>query len=71
MEYLDEELDITSQKILRLEKEIEVTREMLVQTIESLKETQRYLVKLAYNQADVTRKFSHWPFIAVSSEKDN
>ena len=66
MEYLDEELDITSQKILRLEKEIEVTRELLGQTIESLKETQRYLVKLAYNQADVTRKVSHWTFIAVS-----
>jgi hypothetical protein len=29
------------------------------------------VVKLAYNQADVTRKVSHWPFIAVSSEKDN
>lgn len=71
MEYLDEELDITSQKIKRLEKEIEVTRELLGQTIESLKETQKYLVKLAYNQADVTKKVSHWPFIVVSSEKDN
>jgi hypothetical protein len=26
-------------------------------------------MKLAYNQADVTKKVSHWPFIVVS-EKD-
>ena len=69
MQYLDEELDMTNQKIQNLEKEIVYTRELLGQTIESLKETQRYLMKLAYNQADVTKKVSHWPFIVVS-EKD-
>ena len=69
MQYLDEELDMTTQKIQNLEKEIVYTRELLGQTIESLKETQRYLMKLAYNQADVTKKVSHWPFIVVS-EKD-
>jgi len=69
MQYLDEELDMTNQKIQNLEKEITYTRELLGQTIESLKETQRYLMKLAYNQADVTKKVSHWPFIVVS-EKD-
>jgi hypothetical protein len=69
MQYLDEELDMTNQKIQNLEKEIAYTRELLGQTIESLKETQRYLMKLAYNQADVTKKVSHWPFIVVS-EKD-
>jgi len=60
---------MTNQKIQNLEKEIVYTRELLGQTIESLKETQRYLMKLAYNQADVTKKVSHWPFIVVS-EKD-
>ena len=69
MQYLDEELDMTNQKIQNLEKEIAYTSELLGQTIESLKETQRYLMKLAYNQADVTKKVSHWPFIVVS-EKD-
>lgn len=70
MQYLEEELDVNSQKIKQLEKELESTREILQHTIESLKETQRYLMKLAYNQAEVTKKISTWPYIAVRSSKD-
>ena len=71
MQYLDEELDITSQKIQTLEKELLVTRELLGNTIESLKETQRYLMKLAYNQAEITKKISYWPYIVVHSNKND
>lgn len=67
MQYLEEELDINSQKIKRLEQELEVTREMISQTIESLKDTQRYLMKIAYNQAEITKKISKWPYIVVDS----
>jgi len=70
MQYLEEELDVNSQKIKQLEQELESTREILQHTIESLKETQRYLMKLAYNQAEVTKKISTWPYIAVRSSKD-
>jgi len=71
MQYLDEELDITTQKIQTLEKELLVTRELLSNTIESLKETQRYLMKMAYNQAELTKKISHWPYIVVHSNKND
>ena len=71
MQYLDEELDITTQKIQNLEKELLVTRELLGNTIESLKETQRYLMKMAYNQAELTKKISHWPYIVVHSNKND
>ena len=71
MQYLDEELDITTQKIQTLEKELLATRELLGNTIESLKETQRYLMKMAYNQADLTKKISHWPYIVVHSNKND
>ena len=71
MQYLDEELDITTQKIQTLEKELLATRELLTSTIESLKETQRYLMKLAYNQAEITKKISQWPYIVVHSNKND
>lgn len=70
MEYLDEELDVTAQKINNLEKELDITRHLLEQTINSLKETQRYLMKLAYTQADLTKKVSTWPFITVSDKDE-
>ncbi len=70
MQYLDEELDITTQKIQTLEKELLVTRELLGNSIESIKETQRYLMKLAYNQAEITKKISQWPYIVVHSNKN-
>lgn len=72
MQYLEEELDINSQKIKRLESELEMTRDVLHTTIESLKETQRYLMKLAYNQTEITKKVSMWPYIVVdSASKDD
>ena len=70
MQYLDEELDVTAQKINNLEKELDITRHLLEQTINSLKETQRYLMKLAYTQADLTKKVSTWPFITVSDKDE-
>jgi hypothetical protein len=70
VQYLDEELDVTAQKINNLEKELDITRHLLEQTINSLKETQRYLMKLAYTQADLTKKVSTWPFITVSDKDE-
>lgn len=69
MAYLDDELDVTTQKINNLEKELDITRHLLEETILSLKETQRYLMKLAYSQSDLAKRVSTWPFIPVP-EKD-
>lgn len=70
MQYLDDELDVTAQKINNLEKELDITRHLLEQAILSIKETQRYLMKLAYTQADLTKKVSTWPFITVSDKDE-
>jgi hypothetical protein len=61
---------VTAQKINNLEKELDITRHLLEQAILSLKETQRYLMKLAYTQADLTKKVSTWPFITVSDKDE-
>jgi hypothetical protein len=69
MQYLDDELDVNAQKIQQLERELESTRIIVQSTIESLKETQRYLMKLAYNQSEITKRVSQWPYLAVDSNK--
>lgn len=66
-EFLEKNLDIDKQHIAVLEEEFYKQRELLLQTIDSLKETQRYLVKLAQNQAEVTKRISEWPYIVVQN----
>jgi hypothetical protein len=70
MQYLEEELDITTQKIKNLETELFRTHEMLLQTMDSLKETQRFLVKVAYNQSEIAKRISAWPYIAVPDRSE-
>lgn len=67
-ESIEENLDFDTQKINSLETELFKTKELLLSTIDSLKETQRYLIKLAHNQAEVTRRVSQWPYIAVQDK---
>ena len=73
MKYSDEDLipSLESQKLETLERELYVTKELLTNCIESLKDTQRYLMKLAYNQSEISKRVSSWPFIVVSSSKDD
>lgn len=73
MKYSDEDLipSLESQKLESLERELYVTKELLTSCIESLKDTQRYLMKLAYNQSEISKRVSQWPFIVVSSSKDD
>ena len=72
MTYSDEDLipNLQAQKIEALEKELYITKELLSNCIDSLKETQRYLIKLAYNQSEISKRVSAWPYIVVSSSKD-
>lgn len=70
MEYLDQELDIATQKIKNLEKDIAIIQENVFALTEGLKETQRYLVKLAHNQMELTKRISEWPYIIVTNKED-
>ncbi len=38
---------------------------------EQIKETQRYLIKLAHNQSEIAKRVSTWPFIAVDTRDEN
>ena len=73
MESLEQDLldDINAQKIQNLEQELHMTQELLHNAIDSLKQTQRYLMKLAYNQSEISRRVASWPYIVVSSDGGN
>ena len=71
MAYLDEELDVTLQKIQNLEKEMDFIKDALTSHAQTIKECQTYLIKLAHNQAQVTKRISQWPYIAVPLDTPN
>jgi len=70
-EYLEESLDITKQKIINIEKDIAIVQDQISALTESLKETQRYLIKLAVNQQQLTKRISQWPYIVVPSREED
>jgi predicted nucleic acid-binding Zn-ribbon protein len=72
IEYYEEQLDITKSRIIELEKNISILQENVMTAIEQIKETQRFLVKLAHNQAEISKRVSAWPYIVVShQDKDD
>lgn len=68
-DYYEVQLDLTKAKIIELEKEITVLSENLMTVAEQIKETQRFIIKMAQNQAEITKRVSQWPYIAVPSER--
>lgn len=70
-EYLEESLDITNQKIINIEKDLAAVQDQISALTESLKETQRYLIKLAVNQQELTKRISQWPYIVVSRREED
>jgi hypothetical protein len=72
MQLSDNELDYTLNKVSDIEKEIIIIQEQLAfitvnidRQIESLKETQKYLIKLAQNQQELTKRIYAWPYLVV------
>jgi uncharacterized coiled-coil protein SlyX len=69
MKFSQEQLDITDSRLMELEKTICILQENITTLSEQLRETQRYLIKLAHNQAEITKRVSTWPYLAI--EKDS
>jgi|694.fasta_scaffold00069_40 hypothetical protein len=68
MQSLEDELELKTQKIKRLEQDILMLQESLFTTQESLKETQRYLIKLAHSQMELNKRMTAWPFLKVKAK---
>lgn len=70
MTSLEEDLDITSSRITELEKEVIHLKESVFTLYEQLKESQKYIIRLAHNQSQMTKRIATWPFIGVEKHND-
>jgi len=67
---LEQELDTVLGRLIEMEKSIIILQENQMTLAEQLKETQKYLVKMAKNQSEISKRLSAWPFIAVERGED-
>lgn len=62
---LEQDLDVMTGRLADIEKNLVVIQENITVLSYQIKETQQFLIKLAKNQHDITKRVTHWPFIAV------
>jgi hypothetical protein len=53
-----------------IEKNIIILQENQMTISEQLKETQKFLVKIARNQHEISKRITQWPYIAVEPRED-
>ena len=70
MKFTEEQLDLSDDRITEIEKSICIMQDSMTELSEHIRETQRYLIKLAHHQSEITKRISAWPFIAVDSNRD-
>ena len=70
MTSLEEDLDLVQSRIVEIEKNITILNENCQHLADHMRETQRFLVKLAHNQAEITKRLSQWPYIAVERGRE-
>ena len=68
MKFSEQQLDLTEIRLTEIEKNIRILQDNMTCLSEQILETQRYLIKLAHNQAEISKRIAQWPYIAVSSE---
>jgi len=71
MTSLEQDLDINNGRMIELEKDLAIMQDNLQTLFEQVKETQKYIIKLAHNQAHMTKRISSWPYIAVEKFDDS
>jgi len=69
MQSLDEELVDSNKKIKKLEENIAILQDILVQQQTAITETQRYLIKVAHGQKEITKRMLSWPYVKVQTKK--
>lgn len=66
IESLELQLDRHENRLLEIEKNICIIQDNITELSEQLKETQRYLIKLAQAQSEVAKRVTAWPYIHVN-----
>ena len=66
---LEEDLDMINGRIAEIDKNIALLESNMNILHDQLKETQKYIIRLAQNQAVISKRISAWPYIAVPEER--
>jgi DNA-binding transcriptional regulator WhiA len=69
MQSLDEELVDSNKKIKKLEENFAILQDILMQQQTAITETQRYLIKVAHGQKEITKRMLSWPYVKVQTKK--
>jgi septal ring factor EnvC (AmiA/AmiB activator) len=69
MESLDAELVQSNKKIKKLEENIAMLQEVISQQQETMLETQRYLIKLAHGQQELSKRVLSWPYVRLQTKR--
>jgi hypothetical protein len=69
MQSLDEELVDSKKKIKKLEENVAIMQELLMQQQDAITETQRYLIKVAHGQKEISKRMLSWPYVKVQARK--
>ena len=69
MQSLDEELVDSNKKIKKLEENVAILQEILMQQQNAITETQRYLIKVAHSQKEISKRMLSWPYVKVQARK--
>jgi septal ring factor EnvC (AmiA/AmiB activator) len=69
MESLDAELVQSNKKIKKLEENMTMLQEIIKQQQETMLETQRYLIKLAHGQQELSKRVLSWPYVRVQTKR--
>jgi hypothetical protein len=69
MQSLDAELVQSNKKIKKLEENITMLQEVISQQQETMLETQRYLIKLAHGQQELSKRVLSWPYVRIQAKR--
>ena len=69
MQSLDEELVDSKKKIKKLEENVAIMQELLMQQQDAITETQRYLIKVAHGQKEISKRMLSWPYVKVQARR--
>lgn len=63
------ELELLEHRIKTSEVSLSEMQDVILTLSGEMKETQKYLIKLAHSQAELTKRVSMWPYVSVAEKK--
>ena len=69
MDSLEHDLDIVQGRLSEMEKRLSIIQERQNDIVVHINQTQFFLMKLARNHSEITKRMKSWPFIAVENEQ--